>query len=109
MEMRTGIEARGFWVYRRDRPPEVPHALHLAAVVPDVGADHTAGAGGARHLGDRGSWIGHEGEDEPGDHRVVVVVRHREGTGIAMGEAGTRIGNVRLSGGEECGRGIDTD
>ena len=102
-----GSRARGFGVRRRDRLPEVPHALHLAAVVPDVGTDHAAGAGGARHLGDRESRIGHEVEDEPGDHRVVVVVRHREGTGVADREAGTRIGNIRLSGGKECGRGID--
>ncbi len=81
--------------------------MHRAAVVPDIGADHTTGTGGAHHLGDRGGRIRYEVEDEPGDHRVVGVARHGEGAGVADLEAGARIGDAALRGTEEFGRGID--
>src|SRR5215217_2520865 len=68
-------------------------ALHLAVLVPDVGADRTAGTGSAHHLGDRGGWIRHEVEDEPSDHRVIGVARHRDGAGVANLETGARIGD----------------
>src|SRR5215203_1868227 len=99
--MRTGIEGRGCSVGCRDRVPEVLRALHLAVVVPDVGADCTAGTGGAHHLGDGGGWIRYEVEDEPGDRGVVAITRRGEGKGVAGLEAGARIGDVALRDGEE--------
>src|SRR5829696_10344336 len=107
--MRTGIEGRGCGVGCRDRVPEVLRALHLAVVVPDVGADCTAGTGDTHHLGDGGGRIRYEVEDEPGDYRVVVVAHHREGAGVADLEASARIGDATLRVAEEFGRGIDGD
>jgi hypothetical protein len=59
------------------------------------------------HLGDRRGRIRDEVEDEPGDHRVIAVARHREGTRVAHLEADARIGDAALRDAEEFGRGID--
>ena len=86
--------------------PEPAHELHATRVVPDVGADHAAGDGDARHLGERRVEVGHEVEHEPRHHDVDrrVVERQRRGIRPVEGDPVAEIGDGDL---EEALRWLD--